>query len=559
MTASAANGENPLAKLWESSYTSVTPQDHLSRRWKLPEDQENPLSIIASLPDEQKPHLPEGYIWFKDQKDLQILKHIDAPTSNFQIHVFGPDKGKRIQYLVTQDVDGEIAPTHGFAMTRREGFPKALRSEYPITAESFQEGTTTYWRGHIIDYDDTLGTPEEVGTISTLFSLNLKPEPQVCWARTLRAKAVAEARQAEGSYGELMLYGFLPQKTNSKRPIPEAVFLEIFNYRGESLHGYFVPKKHECHGWASQKGEKNFALKSLEKLEQKEQFPALVWNKAKPLAEKKITLSSKNLETVDVKEAYHLARGAEMEYESAELKLKYAIYAKHHKASPPTVQFWLKRAADVATKVDTVYQSLRAPFSVCLLDSFSTPLQGMDQNLIGYIDQLKGVAERVIKACSPLAPLTPKDETKKEEPDSIPSQASTEEKFTKSTDVAPVTDKKPIIVFTIPPPVAAPLVDSSPLQVDCKCDLQNPRKLEELTVKVTTAVQHRAPLNLKSVRTAVAKKLFPAIQKEASKISPDYKPVQSVEIFSPRWQATVSKMAKMAFGPEVVITTLKKK
>lgn len=540
MTASAANNENPMAKLWESSYTLVDPQKHLSQRWKLAEDQESPLSIIASLPDEQKPHLPEGYIWFKDQKDLQILKHIDAPASNFQISIFGPDKGKRIQYLVTQDVDGEIAPTHGFAMTRREGFPKTLRNEYPITAESFQEGTTTYWRGHIIDYDDTLGTPEEVRTISTLFSFNLKPEPQVCWARTLRAKAVAAARQAEGSYGELMLYGFLPRKTNSKRPIPEAVFLEIFNYKGDSLQGYYVPKKHECHGWASQKGEKNFAGKSLEKLEQKEQFPALVWNKAKPLVERKISISSKNLETVDVKEAYQLARGAEMEYESAELKLKYAIYAKQHKASPQTLQFWLKRAADVATKVDTVYQSLRAPFSVCLLNSFSTSLQSIDKSLLLYIDQLKGVADHVMKACSLLTPLSVKEESKHEEPDNIPSKELPEEKSTKAIDVAP-------------------LVDSSPLQVDCKCDLQNPRKLEELTAKVTTAVQHRAPLNLKSVRTVVAKKLFPAIQEEARKLSPDYKPVLSVEIISPRWQATVSKMAKKAFGPEVVITTLKKK
>ena len=78
MTTSTVNNENPMMKLWESSYTSVNPQEHLSRRWKLAEDVENPLSIIQLIPDKQKPHLPEGYLWFKDQKDLQILKHIDT-------------------------------------------------------------------------------------------------------------------------------------------------------------------------------------------------------------------------------------------------------------------------------------------------------------------------------------------------------------------------------------------------------------------------------------------------------------------------------------------------
>ena len=97
--------------------------------------------------------------------------------------------------------------------------------------------------GHIIDYNDTLGTPHERDSISTLFALNLKPEPQVCWARTLRAKAVDAVREVDGAYGELMLYDFLPSTTNGGRPIPEAIFLETFNSQGKSSNGYYFPKK----------------------------------------------------------------------------------------------------------------------------------------------------------------------------------------------------------------------------------------------------------------------------------------------------------------------------
>src|SRR3989338_9831389 len=96
------NTENPITKFWESSYIPIDPQTHLSRKWKLPGDVKSPISIIQLLPDEQKPHLPEGHLWFKDQNDLKILKHIDAPTLDFKIYIFGPDK-QRIQYLVTQN------------------------------------------------------------------------------------------------------------------------------------------------------------------------------------------------------------------------------------------------------------------------------------------------------------------------------------------------------------------------------------------------------------------------------------------------------------------------
>ncbi len=86
---------NPMAKFWEDSYVPINPQTHLFRNWKHSEDIESPISIIQMLPDQQKPHLPEGYLWFKDQNDLKILKHIDAPTSNFKIYIFGLQLGLR--------------------------------------------------------------------------------------------------------------------------------------------------------------------------------------------------------------------------------------------------------------------------------------------------------------------------------------------------------------------------------------------------------------------------------------------------------------------------------
>jgi len=553
--------ENPMATFWEGSYKPVDPRDHLCRRWQPSGDVESSISIIQLLPDAQKPHLPEGHIWFQDKKDLAILRHKDAPVSDFKIYIFGPDK-RRIQYLVEQDVAGKKVATHGFAIARKEGFPKALRDEYPVTSESFKHGDTTYWRGHILDYDDTLGTPDERETISTLFALNYKPEPQVCWARTLRTKAIASARDVDGAYGELMLYGFLPTKTNSGKPIPEAIFLELFNYPGESTNRYYVPKEHECHGWSSQKGEKNFAIKSLKKLEQEDRFPALVFNKKQPIIERdRRALPPINLEQLDEKEAYHLARDAEMEYESAELKLGYAVYGKYHNAPLKTMKFWLTRAAETALNVDSVYRSSRPPFSVWLLDSF----KDLDRDLTPYIDQLKKIADRVMKVCSRLDLLPLKQEPTDEESTngSISLTRLTGENFLRPHSGAPsaVQASAPsatvsIILPVQPSQAAAPVVDSPPTEVECNCDTQNPGKLGGLIKKVTEAVQQRSPLILTKVRSVVANNIFPTIAQEAKQISPEYKPVQSIEISNPCWKGAVSKLATTLFGPQVVITVI---
>ncbi len=266
---SATRATLESAQEWEGDYHPVVLEAHLEREWKVGGDSLPAIQIIQRLTDEQKPHLPEGYIWVEKQHDLQIYKHQHAPTSSFKIHLFGPDIKGRIQFVVEKD----HIPQHGFAMTRKEGFPKDLRNEYPMTLESFRSNSIPHWRGHIIDYKDTLGDPEE-RNISTLRHWNYKPEPPEYWAQTLRTKAVSDIREIEGSYAEIMLYGFSPIKTDGGDPIPRAIVLEMFLYTKEFLASYHIPQDHECHGWTAKK---HRTEKALRELQQRDLFPALIW------------------------------------------------------------------------------------------------------------------------------------------------------------------------------------------------------------------------------------------------------------------------------------------
>ena len=505
--------------IWEAGYHMVDPQPHLLRRWKLEHDDRDPLTILRLLPDLQQPQLPEGYLWLSERHELTILKHQDAPPVNFKIYLFGPDKEDRIQYLVAQN----DLPTHGFAMTKHEGFPRVLRNDYgSVTSESFKAGETTYWRGHIIDYFDTLGDPSERDKISAVFHLNLKPEPAVCWSQTLRTKLLGEIREGNGSYSETMFYGFTPKKTNGARPIPEAVSLDRFTLGGragpELLNSYYVPREHECHTWSSE-GKRDFTKNSLKKLESADFVSALIWNQGNLPTQPDYLPLNINLARLDVKQGYRLRQNAEVEYNSAQLKLSYVIYGVTHQAPQKTLCFWLKRTIDTALKIEEVYHSVVPPFQLALLGALSPNLP--------FVDQLQRLAERVLHAC----------------PGMVSRPIQQEEEIVEARAPAPL----PVL----PPPVlrAAP-VGVAPTTICCSSvHTQNARVLGDFIFKVTREVERGSPLVLTQVYTVIAQKIFPRIGETAKRhFLPPYQPVLSIELKHSKWRNTIKKLAKEHFG-----------
>lgn len=504
-------------RLWESEYHQINPQAHLCRKWKLEEDTRAPLTILRLLPDLQQPQLPEGYLWLSEDRELKILKHQDAPFVNFKIYLFGPDHKERIQYLVVQ----EDVPTQGFAMTRQEGFSKVLRNDYgSIALNSFKEGDITFWRGHIIDYLDTLGDPVEREKISAIFDLNLKPEPSGCWAQTLRTKLVAKIREGNGSYSETMFYGFTPKKTEGGRPIPEAVSFDKFTFGGregpELEMSYFVSKEHPCHTWSG-KGNKNFTPESLKKLESRDFVSSLIWRQGTLPKQREFLPLNVNLAQLTVKEGYLLRQEAEMELGSAQLKLSYALYGIHHKAPEATLVFWLKRTLETALKMDNIYHSIVPPFQLALLGELSPTLP--------FVNQLQKIGERVLQTY----PQTIVRFIKREE------------------EILPL-PPPPLL----PPLLRAPPIGIEPTTICCSpINIRNRLTLHNFTLEITQAVERGSPLILTNVYTSIAKKIFPKIQETARRaFHPPYTPVILIRVKQSKWKNSVRELAQEHFGYE---------
>ncbi len=497
------------AQEWGEAYHPVPLESHLERQWKVGGDSLPAIQIIQRLTDAHKPHLPEGYIWGQEQQRLQILKHRHAPASSFKIHLFGPDNKERIQFVVEK----EKVPQHGFSMTRREGFPRDLRDDYPMSPESFRsrDRDIPQWRGHIIDYQDTLGTPEEEN-ISTRQPWNFKPEPPEHWARTLRTKIVGNLREIEGSYAEIMLYGFLPTETVGGNPIPRAIVLETFLATKEFQGSYHIPQDHECHGWTARR---HPTAKALRELRQNDLFPALIWKSgAPPATEMKDVLVDP--EHLDVKDAYRLLRSAEMEYDQATFKILYVIYGKTHQSSLETLQFWLLRAVDIAIKVDSVYHSSRPPFPTYLMNCFQGDL---DPSLTPYVDQLKSIAGRILQAPSPDPQIAP-----------------------------PAPEMPRPIEAAVTPREATPDI---PISILCSGDERD--ESQEISEKIGRAIKMRGVVILKKVISSWANKWFGQIQEQIQGSPSRYQPIRRVELSNARWRNTVTSLTRKCFGEDVVI------
>ena len=172
------------------------------------------------------------------------------------------------------------------------------------------------------------------------------------------------------------------------------------------MGGYYVPKHHECHGWKKEPRERDFAKKSIGKLSEADTFPAVVFESAALLrGEEPVAwrAAPKNPQELDLKEAYHLRRRAEVEFDGAANMLSYALYAKIHGASSPVLQFWLGRVVDMAAKIESAYESkvLAYPFS---LMNLTTEAFSLDTNpdLKSLVGRLSIITENMATASSRL-------------------------------------------------------------------------------------------------------------------------------------------------------------
>lgn len=383
---------NPAYVAWRSNYEEIDASQTISRPWKPDTAVKTGGEILDSLPSHLHPILPEGYIWSKEEAGYNILKHKEAPSQKLNIYVFAEDpdlkKKGRIQYLVTVD---EV-PIHGFAMTNRAGFVNSLRDDYPMPLNAYKKKDEVYWRGHIIDYKDTLGNASD-SNLSTLMKCNYKPEPAGTWARTLRKDWVAKIRDNEGSYGEIMLYDWSCSKTADQTPIPRGVICNEFNYGTDRIGGVFVSfdtGPDTCHVWKKAPKEKGFVNKCLRNLKCDEAFPPILIaandNDGESVKGFKMTLPE-DLKNLSPKEAFKLKRGAEVEFDSPVLQVGYATYCAHHGAPEREVNYWLSRA------LKTIQDS---KCTVCLPLSLhqelTKALKNPSQEIQDKLDQLKEYA-----------------------------------------------------------------------------------------------------------------------------------------------------------------------
>ncbi len=519
--------------VWRSEYRQVNPSPYLSRQWTRNTDDRPAFNILHLLPPHQLPHLPMGYIWSLENRELMLLKHACAPSVDFQIILFGPDHRNRIQYLVIQD---KQVPLHGFTMTRQEGFPKDLRSEYPasVKRDPFISAATDsrYWRGHIIDYVDTLGHPTQRTQISTLFAPNYKPEPEGAWARTLRGTLAKRIRKIEGSYSEIMIYSPQSDRTPGNKPIPEAVGFSTYLPDQQPIAFYYVPKHHPCHQWT---GAVSRRLDELQK--GISPFP-LIWTGIK--ADESAPLINANLNSISPFAAWRLKRGAEMEL-SATKKLQAALYAATHQEPLQEVAYWVSRAARTSLQMCFIFRSQNPPFPQCLANRLPS-IQTLHPQLTEPVQQLQWVARTIHIAITSKILLHPLNAAMSFAPRN------------KARMDAPAIQAPPAVLAPIAeieetkePEIPAARVIVTATTIFCVSPASN--QYGRMLERIYEAIDRRSPLCLQDVTTQCANQIFPLIQQRAPQ---GHAPVQSVQVSCERWKTRVRLLTTQYFHLEII-------
>lgn len=487
-------------EFWQNQYTPIPLDSVCVRHWKLDDDSRSSREILKSLDHRLKPLLPQGHIWLATEDRLEILRHKDEDSSNFKIHLFGPDQKNRIHSLVIDLQSKEHTPLFGMTMTKREVFFKDLRNKYPQDTSFFKQNDKSYWRGHIIDYNDTLGFLEDESSLSTSFSANYKPEPEGAWANTIRKEIVGDIREIEGSYSELMLYGFHPETTDKGKKIPEAVFLSTLTVSQQYLTSYYVPKDHSCHEW---KGK--VKAKAQKELSNPLFFPPLFANFPFPLQEDPL---GKEHHNIDLLEGYKLLRNAEMEYSRSTYKIEYLIYAKEQLAPLEILDIWLKRSLIMAYHVTIAFQGNKPPFPQSLMNRLNA-LWNREEPLFHYVEQLGKIALAILQKIKPRE-IVIHNKIKKEK---------IEELSSKITEIYCVSSKN--------------------LQYN------------QMIRQIDDAIAIGSSMKIHKITTEVATLLFPEIDKKAKEKSSEYRPLLQVTASCKRWEKKVEALTIQYFGKDI--------
>ncbi len=530
------------ATTWLNDYQSIDPESACTRKWKPPQDTRPSIEVIKLLPDHQKPHLPAGHIWYKDGNDLMILRHRATPSQIFQIYLFGPDhnqttRDSRIQYIVSE----KNMPIHGFANAKKEGFSTALRNEYPMSPESYKKDGKTFWRGHIIDYQDTLGLTTDPG-ISTRLAQNYKPEPEGTWARNLRADLVEKTREVRGSYSELQFYDFELARTNGGTPIPNSIFMETFDYSKDRVKGYDVPKSHGCHHW--EKTRKNFCKNSLQLLENGDTFPTLVVTKDQlPVHRSIITMQDFPAEygSWTFKMGYQIRQIAELEFKEATYKLHYCLFGQAHQAPIHTLQFWLGRAVLLATAIDTAYQSKVPPFQLHLTNTVAASFSEKP-SLQKLVEKLILISSNVLKAVTVPKQIDAASTNLESDVATEPQETAIQEE-----DTAHQTPENQIEETPLSAAIAL-----NPVSISCEgTSAKNTTAINSLMDRLTPIMQEGSPIVLTHLTTGLAKQILPRIRTLAN--GSQIKVLERVEVSNPCFKKGITKLVTVSFGNNVSV------
>ncbi|HLB52846.1 MAG TPA: hypothetical protein VJK48_03985 [Chlamydiales bacterium] len=486
---------------WRNEYHPICLDPLIIRHWKLAEDVRSPEEILKILDNCLKPLLPEGHIWSSTEEKIEILRHKAQNRSDFKIHLFGPDQKNRIGYLVVDLKEKEPAPLFGYAMTKKEGFPKNLRNKYPQASSYFKAGEENFWRGHIIDYHDTLGSPEEESSLSTSFAPNYKPEPEGAWSNTIRKEIVKDLRDIEGSYSELILYNFEPARTDMEKKIPESVLLSTFTWDKQYLTSYHVPKEHACHGWQGKVKAKTNRL-SVDIF-----FSPLFAN---------INFSLQNIlgkepTHLNALESYELLRNAEMEYSEATYKMQYLLFAKSQNAPKQILKLWLKRSLLMAYNVTIAFQGHKPPFPQSLMNRLKTAWDP-EASSFKYVQQLGDIAYAILR---------------RESPNELAIN------FKKEKDCA-----------------------LSSIITEIICISPKSKQYSDMVEKIEEAISEGSSMHIKKVTSEIAAKIFPEISQKARKRSSKYMPVLRVEASSKTWEKKIEALTIEHFGEGIFVPGL---
>jgi hypothetical protein len=518
-------------KVWLENYREDNAVDYLQRRWKLDSDSRPALELIKTLPSHLRPHLPEGYIWFEESGQLKLLRHQYAPQTDFKVYLFGPDNYtaslsnhrvvEHIQYLVASTICNQQVPIQGFALTEKGREPrKELRKEFPedITLSTYKDKTQVWWRGHLIDFLDTMGEGE---LTSTHFSLNYKPEPAGAWARTLRTQVTREAREAYGSYSEVIHYREKPSMTEGKLLIPESISIETFSRDATKINGYFVPAGHECHQWIDTGGER-FFKKCLKKLADGASYSALSFEAASLLSGlegmqeqfTKVSFSTADLRMVSARDQFVLRRMAEIESASADCLLTQVTHVlnsstnhRNRKVSE-RVHHWLRRATEMAEVIDFAYQGRKPSFKVITINGLLSCYYGV--HFRGMIERLRAIACRMLLVQFPL--------------NMVPYHLM--EMAGEKSEISEVAQQRIIVL----------------IEVGCKVGTLDESALMRVVYEIEDYMAAGFKVHLTDVYTRLSDKLFPLI----AKIS-DYtvlKPIRRITVSNRCWYGSIVCNAK---------------